>query len=106
MASEESTVKKPSIIFQIIALLSERDLSNAPTLGDMARLIGLPVGTAIGERVREARQQGWDIRCTVEGSGKSRKFAYFLPARQRARARAMVAAWIAKQLAAKRAEAA
>lgn len=85
---------KLGIALQIVAYLSEHDMASAPTLGDLGHAIGVPLGTALGERLREARTRyGFDIRCEVL-DGRHR---YWMPQRERQRARRYVASKIAQR---------
>jgi hypothetical protein len=57
-----------------------------PTLGDLMEHFGLPKGTAIGERLREARHYfGFTIVCQSVGTGTDKRYVYFMPKEERER---------------------
>lgn len=58
-----------------------------PTLGDLMACLNLPKGTATGERLREARRKGFDIRHYVLTKDRSRYHCYFMPSNERQRVR-------------------
>ncbi len=71
---------------QIAFTLAMRDMAEAMTLGDLADALGLRTGTAIGERLREARvYYGFDIRHIEFGSGLKKEHRYFCPQAERER---------------------
>jgi len=73
---------------KISFVLADRDMSNAPTLGDLANILQLRTGTAIGERLREARNYyDIDIRCFERGAGNDKSHHYWIPSRERERIR-------------------
>jgi len=73
---------------QIVFILADRDMSNAPTLGDLADILGLRTGTAIGERLREARHYyHYDIRHVERKDGDAKSHCYWMPSRVRERVR-------------------
>ncbi len=80
-----SVKKTLGLALRIIRLLASRDLSNRPTLGDIGRALRVPVGTALGERLREARVvYQVDIRCEKDERGR---FVYWMPPSSRSRAK-------------------
>jgi hypothetical protein len=82
-------MKKRYVGKNILRLLaSERGSLPGMTLGDIARALGLPVGTAIGERIRELRGRGYDIRCAKFDN----RFRYYILTRERERVRKEIAA--------------
>jgi hypothetical protein len=79
-------MRRVGLARQIAFLLADLDMANAPTLGDIADRLGLRTGTAIGERLREARTYyGHDIRHFEVGDGRDKEHRYFMPLEERER---------------------
>lgn len=60
-----------------------------PTLGDLMDYFNLPKGTAVGERIREARKKGFDIQCVAVSDGRRKRHVYFMPSYERELVREM-----------------
>lgn len=86
-------MKRPGISLRIAFILADRDMSDAPTLGDLMNVLRLRTGTAAGERLREARlYYGFRIKCDRKSN------TYWMPPSQRReiKARADYRAWKAR----------
>jgi len=61
-----------------------------PTLGDIADALGQRTGTAMGERLREARgYYKFEINCIDVGEGEAKTFRYYMSAEEQSRVRKM-----------------
>lgn len=73
-------MKKRYVGKRILALLAREGEMPGLTLLEIGKRLGLVIGTAVGERVRELRGRGYDIRCAKYQDGRYR---YWMPYRER-----------------------
>ena len=87
------------LALQILELLAEEGAFPGLTRGELRRKLGAAADKEITARCRELRDYpsygGFNVR--VEQSGK--EWRYWLPYRERRRARAFIAAWKARKAA-------